>query len=247
MACVAASAGTLTLATSITLPVVRHPVVVAKMLTSLAAMAQGPVVGGLGPGSSQADYAAVGVPFDQRWARFDEAFRLVRALVRGEPTVPGPFYPVEARLAPLPAPPPEIWFGSWGSDRRLAALAAVADGWFASAYNATPLQFAQARSRLDDHLRTAGREPTAFPDAVATTWLYVTDDRQQAQHMLTEVLAPTLGRDPATLGHLPVGGPEHCAQALAAYEAAGVRELVLWPLGDPIRQLERARTASITS
>jgi alkanesulfonate monooxygenase SsuD/methylene tetrahydromethanopterin reductase-like flavin-dependent oxidoreductase (luciferase family) len=244
LACVAASAGVLTLATSITLPVVRHPVVVAKMLTSLAAMAQGPVVAGLGPGSSAADYAAVGVPFSERWARFDEAFRLVRALVRGEPADPGSFYPVEARLAPLPAPPPEVWFGSWGSDRRLAAMAAVADGWFASAYNATPGQFALARDRLDDHLRTAGREPDEFPHAVATTWLYVTDDRQQAERMLTDVLAPTVGRDPATLAHLPIGSPEHCAQALAAYEAAGVQELVLWPLGDGIRQLERARAAA---
>src|SRR5687767_13667563 len=49
LASVVEAAGDLALATSITLPVVRHPVVVAKTLTTLATLAQGPVVGGLGP------------------------------------------------------------------------------------------------------------------------------------------------------------------------------------------------------
>lgn len=239
LAGVAAAAGDLTLATSLALPVVRHPVVVAKMLTSLAALAQGPVVGGLGPGSSRVDLEAVGVPYDERWARFDEALRVVRALVRGEPTGPTRFYPVEARLDPVPQPPPQIWFGSWGSDLRLAAMASVADGWFASAYNATPAQYAAARTRLDEHLRAAGREPDAFPDAVATTWLYLTDSPREADRVLAEVLAPTLGRDPAQLAHLPVGSPEHCAEALAAYQAAGARELLVWPVRDSVAQLER--------
>lgn len=34
-----------------------------------------------------------------------------------------------------PDPPPQVWFGSWGSDRRLAAMASVSDVWLASAYN----------------------------------------------------------------------------------------------------------------
>ena len=89
LASVVAEAGDMTLATSITLPVVRHPVVVAKMLTTLASLAVGPVVGGLGPGSSRADYEAVGIPFEERSRASTRRCRLVRALVRGEPTTPG--------------------------------------------------------------------------------------------------------------------------------------------------------------
>ena len=114
LASVISAAGDMVLATSITLPVVRHPVAVAKMLTTLAALADGPVVGGLGPGSSRLDYDAVGIPFEERWARFDESLRLVRSLVRGEPPEPGTYYAVESRLSPMPDPPPQIWFASGG-------------------------------------------------------------------------------------------------------------------------------------
>jgi alkanesulfonate monooxygenase SsuD/methylene tetrahydromethanopterin reductase-like flavin-dependent oxidoreductase (luciferase family) len=202
-------------------------------------MAGGPVVGGLGPGSSRADLAAVGLAFEERWARFDEAFAVVRALVRGEPAPAGTYYSAQdVRLAPRPANPPQVWFGSWGSEQRLAAMAALADGWFASAYNATPEHYRTTRARLDEHLRSAGRDPASVPDAVATTWLFVTESRPEAEHLLAEVLAPVLGRDPGTLGHLPIGGAEHCREALAAYARAGAREVLVWPLRDPVRQLE---------
>jgi alkanesulfonate monooxygenase SsuD/methylene tetrahydromethanopterin reductase-like flavin-dependent oxidoreductase (luciferase family) len=247
LASVIAAAGDLTLATSITLPVVRHPVVVAKMLTTLASLATGPIIGGLGPGSSRADYEAVGVPFDERWARFDEALPTVRALVRGEPTTQGTYYGAESRLAPIPDRPPEVWFGSWGSDRRLAAMAAVADGWFASAYNATPLHYGDARARLDGHLRSAGRAPDDFPDSIATVWLFVTDSRPEADHVLNDVLAPTLHRDPEKLGHLPIGSAQHCSEALAAYAAAGAREVLLWPIRDSLRQLELGMKAAAST
>jgi alkanesulfonate monooxygenase SsuD/methylene tetrahydromethanopterin reductase-like flavin-dependent oxidoreductase (luciferase family) len=246
LASVVSAAGDLTLATSITLPVVRHPVVVAKMLTTLASLATGPVVGGLGPGSSKADYEAVGVSFEERWARFDEALPTVRALVRGEPTTQGMYYGAETRLAPIPDRPPQVWFGSWGSDRRLAAMAAAADGWFASAYNATPQQYGEARARLDGHLRSAGREPADFPDSVATVWLCVTDSRPEAEHVLHDVLAPTLHRDPEKLGHLPIGSAQHCSEALAAYAEAGAREVLLWPIKDSLRQLELGMVAGST-
>ena len=244
LASVARSAGEMTLATSITLPVIRHPVVVAKTLTTLAALARGPVVGGLGPGSSRRDYDAVGIPFEERWARFDEALPLVQALVSGESAPHGTFYRGGYDITPTPDPRPRIWFASWGSDRRLAAMAAMADGWFASAYNATPDQYAEARGRLDAHLQNAGRAPDSLPDAVATAWLYVTESQQEAEHVLVDVLAPTLNRDPGKLSHLPIGSAQHCSEALAAYAEAGAGEVLVWPVRDSLEQLERCASAA---
>jgi alkanesulfonate monooxygenase SsuD/methylene tetrahydromethanopterin reductase-like flavin-dependent oxidoreductase (luciferase family) len=243
LAAVAGDAGQMALATSIALPVVRHPVVVAKTLSSLAALTGSRVIGGLGPGSSQGDYDAVGVPFAERWARFDESMSVVRTLVRGEATTGGTFYGPAGPLAPVREPPPEVWFGSWGSDRRLASMAAVADGWFASAYNATPADFAAARTRLDGHLTAAGRDPETFPDAVATAWALVTDKPGERDRVLRDLLGPLLGRDPESLGNLPIGSPARCAEALSAYAEAGAGLILVWPLRDARAQLELLATA----
>jgi alkanesulfonate monooxygenase SsuD/methylene tetrahydromethanopterin reductase-like flavin-dependent oxidoreductase (luciferase family) len=91
------------LATSVALPAVRHPVVLAKSLATLAVLHAGPFIAGIGPGSGRADYAAVGVPFPERWTRFDEAARILRAVLRGEDRLD---VGADAVFAPLPDPSP---------------------------------------------------------------------------------------------------------------------------------------------
>jgi alkanesulfonate monooxygenase SsuD/methylene tetrahydromethanopterin reductase-like flavin-dependent oxidoreductase (luciferase family) len=199
------------------------------------------VIAGLGPGSSDADHRAVGVPFEERWARFDESLRLVRALVRGAVPPPGRYYPVDdLRIDPLPRTPPEVWAGSWGSDTRLRRLVEVADGWMASAYNTTPERYAAARARIDGHLVAVGRDPGRFPDLIATMWCHVTDDRRLVDRLLHRLLGPLLGRDAEELrSQLPIGSAEHCIALLGRYAAAGAQQVLLWPIRDPIDQLER--------
>jgi alkanesulfonate monooxygenase SsuD/methylene tetrahydromethanopterin reductase-like flavin-dependent oxidoreductase (luciferase family) len=99
-----------------------------------------------------------------------------------------------------------------------------------SAYNTTPEVFAEARADL----------PGGFPNALATMWTWVTDDRADRDRVLAEVLGPMLKRDPAELGgQVCVGAPEECARLLSRYAEAGCDRVYLWPLGDEPRQLER--------
>ena len=227
------------IATSVALPAVRHPVVVAKWLTTLGCLTDRRIIAGLGPGSSRADHRAVGSPFEQRWARFDEALPVVKALVRGEKPPVGEFYDVaDVRFDPLPARVPEVWFGSWGSDRRLRAMARESDGWLASGYNTTPAGFTETRRRLDGHLEACGRKPATFPDMIVTMWMYVTSDQQEADRLVHDVLAPVLGREPDVLSaQLPIGSPEHCVDLLRSYADVGAQQILLWPIKDPIDQL----------
>lgn len=145
---------------------------------------------------------AVGVDFEQRWQRFDEAVGLLRALQRGAaPSTGGRFYPVpEARLSPLPADAAAIplWIGSWGSTAGLRRVARVGDGWLPSAYNINPAGFAAGLDVLRSELRAQGRAPDPFPHAVVTMWTWITENAREADRVLEDRLAPdSAGRDRA--------------------------------------------------
>src|SRR3954465_7776823 len=106
LAAVIDRSGAMELATTVALVALRGPVPLAKTLAALDVLSDGRVIAGVGPGSSERDYAAVGVPYEERWQRFDEAAAILRSLLRGDPP----------ELAPAPRRPGGIplWIGSWG-------------------------------------------------------------------------------------------------------------------------------------
>lgn len=234
--------GAMELATTVALVVLRGPVALAKTLTAIDVLSGGRLVAALGPGSSERDYRAVGMPFEERWKRFDEALALMRALLEGEPVKGEPVPdPGGLELAPGPSRPDgiPIWIGSWGSRAGLARVARAGDGWLASAYNTTPERFSAAREALAAALEERGRDATGFPNALSTMWTWVSEDRAEGDRVLTEVLTPILKRDPDELrSQVCVGPPEHCAELLSRYAEAGCERVYLWPLGDEARQLE---------
>lgn len=236
--------GDMTLATTVSLAVLRGPVPLAKTLAALDLLSEGRLIAALGPGSSPRDYDALGVSFDERWKRFDEAIAVLRALLEGKPC-PGRarYYrvPADVELAPAPrhARGIPLWIGSWGSNAGLRRVARAGDGWLASAYNTTPDRFAEARERLARELEELGRDAEEFPNALATMWTWVAKNRAESDRVLNDVLAPVLNRDFDELrGRLCIGPAEHCAALLSDYAAAGCQRVYLWPLGDERRQIE---------
>jgi probable F420-dependent oxidoreductase len=242
LAAVLSRTGRMDLATTVALPVVRGPVALAKSLAAIDLLSNGRLTVGVGPGSSARDYAVVGIPFEERWKRLDEAVQVLRTLWLGEgPPFRGKFYSTEGvTLEPYPAqrPGPPMWIGSWGSEAGLRRVARLGDGWLASAYNTIPEEFAAARRRLEEHLHAVGRDPNRFPNAIATMFFYLSEERATSERIVREVLSPTLNRPEEELRQrLLVGPAEECAQKLAAYRAAGAERIFLWPVKDELRQL----------
>src|SRR3954447_21521346 len=232
LAAVVDRSGEMELATTLALVALRGPVPLGKTLVALDLLSDGRLMAGVGPGSSKADYDAVGVPYDERWPRFDEAVRSLWALLRGDALS---LAPAPRRAGGIP-----LWIGSWGSAAGLRRVARLADGWLASAYNTTPEVFSAGRARLAGELEARGRDANAFPNALATMWTWVAEDRAEGDAVLGEVLAPLLNRDPEELrGQVCVGPVEHCAELLSRYAEAGCQRVYLWPLGDERRQLGR--------
>jgi alkanesulfonate monooxygenase SsuD/methylene tetrahydromethanopterin reductase-like flavin-dependent oxidoreductase (luciferase family) len=244
LASVIERSGEMALATTVSLAVLRGPIPLAKTLAAIDILCQGRLVAAVGPGSSERDYRVLDIPFEERWKRFDEAVAVLRALLGDEPMPDRPrYYPVTADVELVPGPWRSdgipLWIGSWGSRAGLARVARAGDGWLASAYNTTPERFLAARADLAHALEDRGRRADGFPNALATMWTWVSEDRAEGDRVIGEVLAPVLRRDRDELRtRVCVGPAEHCAELLSRYAEVGCERVYLWPLGDEPRQLE---------
>lgn len=192
LAAVVERSGGMKLVTTLALATLRGPVPLAKSLSALDILSGGRMIAGVGPGSSRADYEAVRVPFGERWQRFDEAVRLLKALLQPRAAAySGTYYTTPAAgLSPSPQQRRGVplWIGSWGSPAGLRRVARLGDGWLASAYNTTPEAFAAAMTLLDGELEATDRPASDFPHALVTMWAWITDKHSDAERVLSDVV-----------------------------------------------------------
>jgi probable F420-dependent oxidoreductase len=119
----------LALGTSILLLALRNPVQVAKQAAFLQEVSGGRFRLGVGVGWHRPEYQYLGVRFEDRGARTEEAIRLLRALWRGEGSFQGRWWSFDgAFFGPIPDPPPEVWIGGNGSAARRRART-LGDAW----------------------------------------------------------------------------------------------------------------------
>ena len=87
------------------------PPMLAKQAATVDAISQGRLILGLGAGWNRREYDAFGFAYDKRVSRFDEAFTIIRTLLRdGEIDFHGQFYDVDRCVlhprSPRPGGPP---------------------------------------------------------------------------------------------------------------------------------------------
>ena len=136
----------------------RHPVLVAKQLASLSAIAPKRVLPVFGLRSAlPSERELFAVPDGKRAAVFDEALRLLRvALTDDDATFTGDFFTVhDARVLPKPVPPLDIWIGG-ATPAAFRRIGALGDGWLGSFL--TPDEAARARQAIVAAADAADRE-----------------------------------------------------------------------------------------
>jgi probable F420-dependent oxidoreductase len=120
------------LGTSILILPLHNPFHVAKQTATLQELSGGRVAIGLGMGWYRTEYEFMGVPFERRGRRGDEAIRVMRALWRGERDFEGRYWSFhDATAEPLPAKEPELWIGG-SSDRAVRRALELGDVWHPS-------------------------------------------------------------------------------------------------------------------
>lgn len=244
LAAVAARTQRAQLGTAVLLPALRPPVVLAHLCATVDRISEGRLILGVGiapdtPGV-RAEFAAAGVPFEQRVGRMVESLDLCRKLWSGE-TVDhyGRYYTVESGLL---GPTPHQLGGPpiWAAGTAPAALRRIAnryDGWFPIGPDAEG--FASNWDTLRQQAAVAGRSD-ALTAAIYLT-LSVDDDGAKAEAALNNFLESYYSAPANALRRFQAcfAGPLDAARRwIAEFVAAGATHLVLRFAGDHERHLD---------
>jgi alkanesulfonate monooxygenase SsuD/methylene tetrahydromethanopterin reductase-like flavin-dependent oxidoreductase (luciferase family) len=140
------------------------PAMLAKLAATVDAISGGRLILGLGAGWNEREYTAFGFAYDKRVSRFEEAFTIIRELIRaGRSDFRGAYYNVaDCVLDPRPVRPggPPLMLGSVGPRMMRIGLPHV-DAWnvWWSDYGNDVEGFASVRARVEDAVAQAGRRP----------------------------------------------------------------------------------------
>jgi len=158
MAFVAAHTRTIRLGTGIIILPLRNPVVLAKQLASVDVVSGGRLIFGIGIGNLEFEFKAVGMPFDHKGRRAEEALAAMKALwLMEKPEFRGRFFSfsgVRAEPRPIQQPHPEIVFGG-KSTHAFSRTARLGNGWFGYALDLDAT--AQCVAGLRDAFKACGR------------------------------------------------------------------------------------------
>jgi probable F420-dependent oxidoreductase len=169
LSAVAAVTSRVRLGTGILILPLRNPVVLAKQVASLDVLSRGRFLLGIGVGALVAEFAAVGVPFEDRGQRADDYLDAVRALwSMSEPEHHGRFADfsgVDAHPRPVQEPVPVIVGGHTQAAFRRAVE--KGDGWYGFGIDVEETK--RCLEDLAEAARRYGRPPGAAPLEITVT------------------------------------------------------------------------------
>ncbi len=219
----------------------RDPRTLARQAAALDDLSGGRMVLGIGAGWQEREHEVWGYPLGDmstRMRRLEEGLEVITRLLRSDDpvTYEGSFYQLRgATLLPRPQRPggPTLLVGGSGPRRTLPLVARYADTW--NSLRTSPQGFSESSALLDGLLQKAGRRPRDVRRTMFTT-IYFASDAGDLERVLARVrqqMPDYMGKsnrevyDALRARNTIVGDPEQIKEQLAAYEAAGVEEIML--------------------
>jgi alkanesulfonate monooxygenase SsuD/methylene tetrahydromethanopterin reductase-like flavin-dependent oxidoreductase (luciferase family) len=203
-----------------------NPAMIAKKAATIDDISGGRLVLGLGAGWNQPEYAAFGFPFDHRVSRFEEAFTIIRTLIRdGSIDHDGRFYTHrDMELLPRARADMPLLIGSNGP-RMLRIAAPHVDLWnsWYTGFDNDPGGLPPLLETVDEACRQVGRDPAEIERTAA---VLVQLERGTGR------IAGSGERPDVT----PItGSRSEIAESLARFEATGIThvQVVLDPIDAP--------------
>lgn len=216
--------------TAVYLLPLRHPVPVARQVSSLVQLAGDRFVFGVGVGGEdRAEVAMCGVDPATRGKRMDESLAVVRALLAGEVVDrTGGFFELRAaRLLPVPEAPVPVVVGG-RSDAALRRAGRLSEGYLA--LWTTPERYAASIATVEEHARQADRIDVPWRHGLQV-WCGFGASAAAARPLVAAAME-ALYRTPFAKFErfVPVGTPAAVADALRPFVDAGCRDLNLIPV-----------------
>ena len=155
------------LGTGIVLVPERHPLLLAKEISTLDLFSGGRFLFGIGAGWLREETQIMGGDFDHRWSQVRESVLAMKELwTKLEAEFHGKYYdfpPVKSYPKPTQKPHPPVILGGHAKTV-LERVVAWGDGWLPN--RTTPEKLAESRATLDRLARAAGRDPAAITISV---------------------------------------------------------------------------------
>jgi probable F420-dependent oxidoreductase len=219
-----------------------NPLQLAKSMATLDQLSRGRLEVGLATGGRTRMFSAFGVDADTFVARFNEGLQLMKALwTEPRVTFEGRFWQLHgAAMEPKPfqKPHPPIWFGG-SHPNALRRAVRYANGFF-GAGSQTTAQFAEQVKVVRQALTEQNRDAATFRIA-KRVYIAVDDDTARARQRIAAALDEQYGYFGIKgLAPVAVSGPsETCVQGLREVANAGAEMILLNPLFDDLKQMER--------
>ena len=200
----------------------RHPVPVARQLSTIAEFAPGRLTFGVGVGGEDRHEMEVcGIDPSTRGRRTDECLQILRGLSTGEPfDFHGEFYDLDAaQIVPAADPPIPITIGG-RAEAALERTARYGDGWIAAW--SSPERVAAGVARIAERAAELGRRVDF--DHGLQLWCAVGDTADGARpHVATRMEAFYRLPFERFERHVPYGPPAAIADFLRPFVDAGLR------------------------
>jgi len=244
LAAVAARTKKAELGTAVLLPALRNPVLLAHQVATVDRISEGRLILGIGIAADmpaiRREFEAMGVPFEKRVGRMNEAMRLCRALWSGRPVTWDKLWTVKGdTVGPTPHRPggPPIWFGG-GLPAGRERTGRLYDGWFPNL--PTPEEYPAQLAEVRAAAKAVGRDSDAITGAIYLT-LAIDDDVRRADAKIDSYLGHYYGVPAAQMRarQRSFAGPVSGAAAwIKSYADAGATHIMLRFAGDHDRHLE---------
>jgi probable F420-dependent oxidoreductase len=226
------------LGTSVLLPHLRHPSLLAKTVATLDYISAGRLTLGIGFGSRENDFTAVEVPFEGRGSRAVEAVQLMKRLwTEDNVTHTGRFFNIQnLTIGPRPIQQSiPIWTGG-SAEVALKRAGTWADGFICG--SSAILDFSSVWEKVARYATAAGRNPNGIEKA-CLAFMAINDDKAKAVKAVEDYTMRYYGRirtavEPVSI----VGSPDQCVQKIDYFLSKGLDTLIIGVADPDPRQLD---------